>query len=113
MQLTGNAFLKFYAIAGNLAQIVVWGVWLWLCFRVLDLEQINPAAAGTEGRVLWLAAGIGSGLMLCDVIRVWRADPKHRRLWLTVLLRAAGVFLFLWRVWWLFAPALHQLLELE
>ena len=53
---------KFFAIAGDIAHLAAWGVWVILSFTVLKLKEINPAAQGT-------------GLLNRDTVAGGRPDP--------------------------------------
>lgn len=61
---------KFFAIAGDIAHLAAWGVWVILSFTVLKLKEINPAAQGAGLLHLYVPAAIVILLLAADLIRI-------------------------------------------
>ena len=100
---------KFFAIAGDIAHLAAWGVWVILSFTVLKLKEINPAAQGTGLLHLYVPAAIVILLLAADLIRIAGTENKVRIAWPNLLVKIISVLPLCYSLWWLMAPALRQI----
>ena len=100
---------KFFAIAGDIAHLAAWGVWVILSFTVLKLKEINPAAQGTGLLHLYVPAAIVILLLAVDLIRIAGTENKVRIAWPNLLVKIISVLALCYSLWWLMAPALRQI----
>ena len=100
---------KFFAIAGDIAHLAAWGVWVILSFTVLKLKEINPAAQGTGLLQLYVPAAIVILLLAADLIRIAGTENKVRIAWPNLLVKIISVLALCYSLWWLMAPALRQI----
>ena len=100
---------KVFAIAGDLAHLAAWGVWVILSFTVLKLKEINPAAQGAGLLHLYVPAAIVILLLAADLIRIAGTENKVRIAWPNLLVKILSVLALCYSLWWLMAPALRQI----
>ena len=100
---------KFFAIAGDIAHLAAWGVWVILSFTVLKLKEINPAAQGAGLPHLYVPAAIVMLVLLADLIRIAGTENKVRIAWPNLLVKIISVLALCYSLWWLMAPALRQI----
>lgn len=100
---------KFFAIAGDIAHLAAWGVWVILSFTVLKLKEINPAAQGAGLLHLYVPAAIVILLLTADLIRIAGTENKVRIAWPNLLVKIISVLALCYSLWWLMAPALRQI----
>ena len=100
---------KFFAIAGDIAHLAAWGVWVILSFTVLKLKEINPAAQGAGLLHLYVPAAIVILLLAADLIRIAGTENKVRIAWPNLLVKIMSVLALCYSLWWLMAPALRQI----
>ena len=100
---------KFFAIAGDIAHLAAWGVWVILSFTVLKLKEINPAAQGAGLLHLYVPAAIVILLLAADLIRIAGTENKVRIAWPNLLVKIISVLALCYSLWWLMAPALRQI----
>ena len=100
---------KFFAIAGDIAHLAAWGVWVILSFAVLKLKEINPAAQGAGLLHLYVPAAIVILLLAADLIRIAGTENKVRIAWPNLLVKIISVLALCYSLWWLMAPALRQI----
>lgn len=100
---------KFFAIAGDIAHLAAWGVWMILSFTVLKLKEINPAAQGAGLLHLYVPAAIVILLLAADLIRIAGTENKVRIAWPNLLVKIISVLALCYSLWWLMAPALRQI----
>ena len=82
---------KFFAIAGDIAHLAAWGVWVILSFTVLKLKEINPAAQGAGLLHLYVPAAIVILLLAADLIRIAGTENKVRIAWPNLLVKIISV----------------------
>lgn len=100
---------KFFAIAGDIAHLAAWGVWVILSFTVLKLKEINPAAQGAGLLHLYVPAAIVILLLAADLIRIAGTENKVRIAWPNLLVKIISVLALCYSLWWLMAPVLRQI----
>lgn len=100
---------KFFAIAGDIAHLAAWGVWVILSFTVLKLKEINPVAQGAGLLHLYVPAAIVILLLAADLIRIAGTENKVRIAWPNLLVKIISVLALCYSLWWLMAPALRQI----
>ena len=100
---------KFFAIAGDIAHLAAWGVWVILSFTVLKLKEINPAAQGAGLLHLYVPDAIVILLLAADLIRIAGTENKVRIAWPNLLVKIISVLALCYSLWWLMAPALRQI----
>ena len=100
---------KFFAIAGDIAHLAAWGVWVILSFTVLKLKEINPAAQGAGLLHLYVPAAIVILLLAADLIRMAGTENKVRIACPNLLVKIISVLALCYSLWWLMAPALRQI----
>ena len=100
---------KFFAIAGDIAHLAAWGVWVILSFTVLKLKEINPAAQGAGLLHLYVPAAIVILLLAADLIRIAGTENKVRIAWPNLRVKISSVLALCYSLWWLMAPALRQI----
>lgn len=100
---------KFFAIAGDIAHLAAWSVWVILTFTVLKLREINPAAQGAGLLHLYVPAAIVMLLLTVDLIRIAGTESKVGIAWPNLLVKIISVLALCYSLWWLMAPALRQI----
>ena len=100
---------KFFAIAGDIAHLAAWSVWVILTFTVLKLREINPAAQGAGLLHLYVPAAIAMLLLTVDLIRIAGTESKVGIAWPNLLVKIISVLALCYSLWWLMAPALRQI----
>ncbi len=103
-------FFKLSAMFADALHFVFWIIWLLICSSgLLKMHEINPALAGWRLVLFYGLPFVMMGLLAYDVRRLWVADEKHRKLWLSLVIRTVSVLLMLTIAGLLLGPALYQI----
>lgn len=101
---------KATAILADALHFIVWVLWLAICMSgFLQLHEINPALTGWMLGLFYGLPCVMLALLIYDALRLALADEKHRRLWLSMLIRTLSLVLLLSVVVMLLGPALHRI----
>ena len=108
-----SIFIKFFKAAAILSDglhVAVWLLWIALCASgLLKIHEIDPDFSGVRAAIFYGTPFVMIAVLICDALRLWFADEKHRMLWLSMVIRTVSVLMPIVVAGTLLGPRLYQI----